>query len=309
MCVINTVVPVFARSDAVRTLLLLDVLVHEDPLNCCCVTCAITPCSSSSRSLNISHPLGTMLYLEQEPLEAGADGAFDLGDPSPPPSPPRSRVKVGVKCADDGVESADDRVESADVDVKSGDDGRPKTDTPMAPAADSPPPPSREIEDDWEKIDVQQDAGGEQPLVSPGKSTDGAVDDFKDAVETLRPDVERTESSGGAESATGHSSTTPLQADTSGVTCGESAAIVDGSGLQPVEAAAAATAAGKTSYIATGLSNVRLPMVYKRSRARSRSEGGEDSDGEEDFHDAYASATDLVKDAGKAREMKAAGNE
>lgn len=264
-------------------------------------------------------------YVEQEPLEAGADGTFDLGDPSPPPSPPRSRGKIaddgvkpaayGVKSADDGVKSAEDAVRSADDEVKpaddrvnpandgvdsadeevksgidgvksgddafkSGDDGCPKADTPVA---DSPPPSSREIEDDWEKIDVQQDEGG-------------ALDEFKDAVETLRP----------------QSSTDSLQADTSRASAG----IVGGSSLQPVAVAAAGataargpSAAGKTSCIATGLSNVRLPMVYKRSRSRGRAEGGEDSDGEEDFHDAYATATDLVKDAGKAREMKASGNE
>ena len=318
--------------------------------------------------MKISHPIDAMTYLEQEPLEAGADGAFDLGDPSPPPSPPRSRVKVAddkVKSADDGVKSADDGVKSADdgvkfagdglksgddgvnpadgevnpaddgvnpaddgvnpaddgvscaddgiscaddgvksgVDgvmsdgdaVKSGDDGCPKADTPVA---DSAPPASREIEDDWEKIDVQPDEGGDQPLVSPGRSTDGALDEFKDAVETLRP----------------QSSTDSLQADKPGA----SAAFVGGSSLQPVAVevgavgaavAAGPSAAGKTSCIAAGLSNVRLPMVYKRSRARGRADGGEDSDGEEDFHDAYASATDLVKDAGKAREMKASGNE
>ena len=143
-----------------------------------------------------------MPYLEQEPLEAGADGAFDLGDPSPPPSP-RSRVKVvndgiksagdgvksandgvksvgdgvkysddGAKSVDDGVKSGDDRVKSGvdgvkstDDGVKSGDDGCPKADTPVTPAGDSPPSSSREIEDDWEKIDVQQDEGGESELV------------------------------------------------------------------------------------------------------------------------------------------------
>lgn len=314
--------PVFASTHAARTLLdaLATIL-----LNWHVTHAAITPCSSPRQQFEDKpHPLDTMPFLEQEPLEAGADGTFDLGDPSPPPSPPRSRVKVaddgvksaddgvksaddgaksvddgakpaddgvkpaddGVKSGDDGVKSGDDGVKSGDDAVKSGDEGCPKADTPVA---DSPPPSSREIEDDWEKIDVQQDEGGEQPLVSPGRSTDGALDDFKDAVETLRP----------------QSSTDPLQADTSGA----SAVIVDGSGLQPVAAAAAEvagpSAAGKTSYIAAGLSNVRLPMVYKRSRSRS----GEDSDGEDDFHDAYASATDLVKDVGKAREMKASGNE
>lgn len=291
-----------------------------------------------------------MSSLGQEPLEAGEDGAFDLGDPSPPPSPPHSRVKVaaddgfmsaddgvksviddvkaviddvksdndgvkyeyvGVSAVNDGQKSVNDGVKSVNDGVKSGNDECLNADAAVIFDADSPPPSSREIEDDWEKIDVQPDEGGEQALRSPARSTDAALEDFKDAVETLRPHVERTEST---ESAAEHSSADLPQADSSSTTSRVDASTVDGSGLQPSEAVAVGagvagpSTARKPRYIAAGLSNVRLPMMWRRSRSVSRSDGGEGSDGEDDFHDAYASAADLVKDAAKAREMKEAGN-
>lgn len=218
---------------------------------------------------------------------------------------------VGVKSVNDGENSVNDGVKPVNDGVKSGSDGCPKADASVVFAADSPPSSSREIEDDWEKIDVQPDEGGEQPLGSPARSTDAALEDFKDAVETLRPHVERTDST---ENAAEHSSADLPQADSTGTTSGEAASSVDGPGFQPAEAVAVGagvaepSAARKSSCIAAGLSSVRLPMGWRRSRSVGRAEGGEGSDGEDEFHDAYASATDLVKDAAKACEMKEAGN-
>ena len=70
----------------------------------------------------------------------------------------------------------------------------------------------------------------------------------------------------------------------------------------------------RTSFIAEGLSSVRLPIAYSRitrvPESLSRSEGYEhsDSEGETEFHDAIDTAAGLAKDANKAREMKEAGN-
>ncbi|CAN0404695.1 unnamed protein product [Ascophyllum nodosum] len=70
----------------------------------------------------------------------------------------------------------------------------------------------------------------------------------------------------------------------------------------------------RTSFIAEGLSSVRLPMAYSRitrvPESLSRSEGyvHSDSEGETEFHDAIDTAAGLAKDANKAREMKEAGN-
>lgn len=63
---------------------------------------------------------------------------------------------------------------------------------------------------------------------------------------------------------------------------------------------------GQTSYIAAGLSNVQLPMPFKRWQPPAALE--EDSEGEGEFHDAYDTVTGIAKDVGKAREMKEAGN-
>lgn len=63
------------------------------------------------------------------------------------------------------------------------------------------------------------------------------------------------------------------------------------------------------SYIATGLSNVRLPMPLRRCEAEGVvKQLDEESDGEAEFHDAFDSVVGMVKDAAKAKEMKELGN-
>lgn len=98
---------------------------------------------------------------KQDAVEAGEDGVFDLGEPSPPPSP----RKVTVPSKRDST------------------------------AADSPtktlPPGSPEIVDDWEKVEAQDEEGG--GFESPGTATSVAPEKFKDAAVTLRPAVDGAE--------------------------------------------------------------------------------------------------------------------
>ncbi|CAM9475735.1 unnamed protein product, partial [Pylaiella littoralis] len=95
------------------------------------------------------------------PLEAGEDGTFDLGSPSPPASP----VKP-VRKKQNAAEGS------------------------KAPVAESELCGSPPIKDDWEKVDLKGADDG--PPLPPEKSNEGggpppppeeSLEDFKDAVE------------------------------------------------------------------------------------------------------------------------------
>eukprot|EP00903_Cladosiphon_okamuranus_P007845 g7589.t1 len=84
---------------------------------------------------------------QQEPLEAGEDGTFDLGDPSPPPSPTKP---VAIPAAPTQDAADDSKAPAVQNDL-----------------CGSPP-----ITDDWEKVDLRGVTGNEEPF-----------EGFKDAIE------------------------------------------------------------------------------------------------------------------------------
>lgn len=100
----------------------------------------------------------------QEPLEAGEDGTFDLGDPFPPPS----STKPGAIPAAPTHDTADDS---------------------NAPNAESEVSGSPPIADDWEKVDLQGVTGNDSP-----PAPEEPLEEFKDAIES-NPQQE-TETSG-----------------------------------------------------------------------------------------------------------------
>lgn len=231
----------------------------------------------------------------QEPLEAGEDGTFDLGSPSPPASPAKP-VDIPVRVAR-SQDAADD------------DSGTPAAETEPEPACCGSPP----IADDWEKVDLKgatdadigPPAGG-----SPAPPEEPPLEEFEDAVEMKPPQQQGTETSVGS-----GSSNAAKEPKSKGFgQAAQAPAAVEPSGCRPSPsaeqpAAAAAAAGGKAATaIAAGLANVRLPLGG-RGRQAARV-GGEPtaSDGEEEFHDAHDSGPGMVKDATKAREMKEIGN-
>ncbi|CAM9141046.1 unnamed protein product, partial [Scytosiphon promiscuus] len=232
---------------------------------------------------------------QQEPLEAGEDGTFDLGDPSPPPSPTKP-IKISRKQ---------------------------KASDPEVPAAESDACGSPPIKDDWEKVDLK---GVEEepevppptghcsedalPLVPP-PTPEEALEDFQDAVETLKPHDGGTEQAGIEESAEGSADGGSVDTRTAaGTAASEQAGPMESSAFAP-SIAERPTAAERVTVMSPGLANVRLPMGYGRHSEQAVCSSGRpiDSDGEEEFHDAHDSGPGMVKDAAKAREMKEAGNE
>ncbi|CAM9616840.1 unnamed protein product, partial [Ectocarpus sp. 8 AP-2014] len=214
---------------------------------------------------------------QQAPLEAGEDGTFDVGDASPPPSPPK---RVG---------SARSKQNATATAVST------------APATDGDPCGSPPIKDDWEKVDVDGADEGLPPpagnasqgreAAAPPSAPEYAQEDFQDAVETQ--DESATQQTGTGATTTEDGSSCGVD-DSPGKACGQQRP----PGL-----------GGRVNVIASGLANVRLPMGYGRQRGQEEEDGLVDSDGEEQFHDAQDSGPGVVKDATKAREMKEAGNE
>lgn len=109
---------------------------------------------------------------QQEPLEAGEDGTFDLGDPSPPPSPV---VRTQQDAADESI----------------------------APSAEGELSGSPPIADDWEKVDLQ--GAEEEPALSTdndsppaegSRSPEEPLEEFKDAIEMKPPQGTETSGSG-----------------------------------------------------------------------------------------------------------------
>lgn len=198
---------------------------------------------------------------KQEPLEAGEDGAFDLGDPSPPPSPVKRDTEVSSPTL-------------------------PTVENP-APVADNPPTGSPEIEDDWEQVDALP-GREEQPLDSASGTSNDVSETYKDAVQGT-DEVEQTDQ---PEPAT---ATSPPPAGD--VECADKTSAAEPPG-EPKR---------QTSFIAAGLSNVQLPMPFKRWQLQGGLEEV-DSEGEGEFHDAFDTVAGIAKDATKAREMKEAGN-
>ena len=85
---------------------------------------------------------------------------------------------------------------------------------------------------------------------------------------------------------------------------------VGGSGGVKEPARPSPAAERPATAIAAGLANVRLPLGYGRRDGRLGGKDlADDSDGEEEFHDAHDSGPGMVKDATKAREMKEIGNQ
>lgn len=232
-----------------------------------------------------------LLYSNRQdvPVEAGEDGTFDLGSPSPPTSP--------AKPSQQAVPSTDD--------------------SSKAPAAESELCGSPPIKDDWEKVDLNgadddgpplapettssQEAGRATPPPPPPEES---LEDFKDAFEANNDTVDQAgtgtkgaEGSGGSGVKGGKGEAGP----------GQAAAAVETSVCQPppiVDEQPPAVAGKAESVIAMGLANVRLPIGYGRRHGEP-----EDTDDEEQFHDAFDSGPGMVKDAAKAREMKETGNE
>lgn len=211
---------------------------------------------------------------QQEPLEAGEDGTFDLGDPSPPPSPAKP---VPAKPVDIPVAARTQA--AADDDSKAG-------------AAESKLSGSPPIADDWEKVDLQGVTGNDNdsPLAEGSPASEEPLEVFKDAVE-MKPQQ-------GTETSADGSGVEEPAIERPG-----RAAVVEPSGARP-----SPRAGQPATAIAAGLANVRLPMGYSRPEGRLRGDPA-DSDGEEEeFHDAHDSGPGMVKDAAKAREMKEIGN-
>lgn len=156
------------------------------------------------------------------------------------------------------------------------------------PLVDNPPTRSPEIEDDWEQVNALP-GREEQPLDRSASGTSiGVSDTFKDAVQGT-DGVEQTDQ---PEQAT---ATSPPPAGD--VECADNSSAAEPPG-QPKR---------QTSYIAAGLSNVQLPMPFKRWQLQGGLEEA-DSEGESEFHDAFDTVAGIAKDATKAREMKEAGN-
>lgn len=229
---------------------------------------------------------------QQAPLEAGEDGTFDVGDASPPPSPPK---RVGI------ARSKQNETATAAVST--------------AAATDSDPCGSPPIKDDWEKVDLN---GADEGLPPPiGNASQGGQagappspqEDFQDAVETQ--DESATQQTGTGATTTKDDSSCCVN-DAPGQACGQ-AAPVESSAAPPPRSVVEQRppgVGGRGNVIASGLANVRLPMGCSRqSRQDEEEDCLVDSDGEEQFHDAQDSGPGVVKDATKAREMKEAGNE
>lgn len=140
------------------------------------------------------------------------------------------------------------------------------------------------------------------PLPSP--TPEEALEDFQDAVETLKPQDDGIEQATVEDTAEGVAG-----GGTSGVrnVAGTPASEQTGS----VETSASTLVAGKVTAIAPGLANVRLPMGFGAQSHQGVGSIGRpvDSDGEEEFHDAQDSGPGVVKNAVKAREMKETGNQ
>lgn len=223
---------------------------------------------------------------QQEPLEAGEDGTFDLGNPSSPPSPTKPIDIVRTPDAADDSKAPPAAAAAAESKTTCG----------------SPP-----IKDDWEKVELQgADEGAalrptenDSPPPAGGSppAPEEPLDAFEDAVETKPPQGTETSVGGGVKEPESERS-------------GQAAATGEPSGSRPspsMEQPAAAAVGKATAVIAAGLANVRLPMGYDR-QARLGGDGPVDSDGEEEFHDAHDSGPGMAKDAAKAREMKEIGN-
>ena len=104
----------------------------------------------------------------QEPLEAGDDGTFDLGDPSPPPSPTKP---VAIPAPAPAQDAADDS---------------------KAPLAENEISGSPPIADDWEKVDLRGVTGNDSL-----PAAEEQLDEFKDAIEM----TQEAETSGGGSGA------------------------------------------------------------------------------------------------------------
>lgn len=213
---------------------------------------------------------------------------FDLGDPSPPPSP----VKVEDKSAADKMApSTRSPTPHVEQDVK---EGNPK---PAAPASTSDN--AGEIKNPMnsgsecagslvseEFIDAVEPLQAEPSAEVPDKTAEGSVE----------PEAEKAKPGAGAleEPNLGFSGVTPG---------------LPAKNVPPAEPPETAEKP-QMSYISAGLANVRLPMPRQRWKldAVISEVEAEDTDGEGEFHDAYDTVAGLVKDAAKALEMKEAGN-
>ncbi|CAM9579048.1 unnamed protein product, partial [Ectocarpus fasciculatus] len=236
---------------------------------------------------------------QQAPLEAGEDGTFDVGDASPPPSPPK---RVGV------ARSTQNETATA---------------VPTAPAAESDPCGSPPIKDDWERVDLD---GADEGLPPPsGSASQGeeagappsvpeySQEDFQDAIETQDESATQQTGTGAATTKTVKDGSSCCVNDSPGKACGQAAPVEKSPATPPPCAVVKQRppgVGGRVNVIASGLANVRLPMGYGRQlRQKEEEDCLVDSDGEEQFHDAQESGPGVVKDATKAREMKEAGNE
>lgn len=160
----------------------------------------------------------------------------------------------------------------------------------------------------------ENNLGEQEPLDSAAsESTSGAVvgDDFKDAVERLQPEPHAVVANETAEGSTVSQETGVDRVAVPNTRLPDSSVGVAEEGVPPIEPPELASGKTETSsYIAAGLSNVRLPLPRQGATGRGMDSvvEADDTDGEGEFHDAYDTVADLVKDADKALEMKQAGN-
>lgn len=215
------------------------------------------------------------LVTGKEPLEAGEDGAFDLGNPSPLPDRNRAKVfsepsaqtavpnkEALPQCERDGAsgETTAETPTQQFICHKSGDD-----DTTGGGHGEG-------FEDTAEKMGLklpQQEVKVHEPLeeqeLSPGPPEEAPAE----------PPSLPSDSTVHLEQ--------PLTVKPSGIS--------------------------GANFIATGLSNVRLPMPYKRWEMDFCVErADDDSEGEAEFHDALDSVAGMVQDAAKAKDLKETGN-
>lgn len=233
-------------------------------------------------------------FAEQEALEAGEDGVFDLGDPSPPPSPVKAEAAGAAKPVPD--------------------DQAAQVETPITTPTQAPVEEDKKREKEATALTVEQEeivaqeGREESDRVPPSESLNGvAGEDFEDAVETLRPEDSQ-------HAVDENMVNTANMADFGKSTADETAETPQGDapreGVDIQPPTKPPEPVGEKSYMSAGLSNMRLPMPYKRWTSEGIvSEADEDSEGEGEFHDAFDTIAGLAKDAAKALEMKEAGNE
>lgn len=222
-----------------------------------------------------------------EPLEAGEDGVFDLGDPSvtatkgPKSSSEARAERTDPKAGEVGAIGMNDIEDSKDESPMNSPEGRQSHgDDRSAPAVVVP---------------------------TETEGSDGVHEEqFGDAAEDIRLRSSHERMAGVT-----HSEEHAAAVEgTRGIPVDESPPRSDGPDAPSKDASTEEQAMGGTvNDLADGLANVRLPISSGRDHGEDESKiGNGDSDDEAEFHDALDSVGGTIKDALKAQQMKEMGN-